>query len=195
MGSLKKDDKTLRLSKEKARLKVRQALKACAQEELKRQSRLIQEKLEGLEAYRKAKVLMFYWALPGEVETEDLIRKAKEEKKTVTLPVVIDKVTMQPYEFISSNELVTGTFGVKQPDIRVCRKIENERLDAVIVPGVAFDASGKRLGHGKGYYDDFLSKLDPKVLTIGLAFSHQILEDLPFNPLQDRKVDLVIQAQ
>jgi 5-formyltetrahydrofolate cyclo-ligase len=195
MGSLKNDNKALRLSKEKVRARVRKAFKAQAQDELDRQSRLIQEKLENLPVYRQAKVLMFYWALPGEVETERLIRKAKEEKKTVTLPVVIDKGTMQPYEFRSSSELVTGAFGVRQPDGRFCRRIEVERLDAVIVPGAAFDMSGKRLGRGKGYYDTFLRGLKAKAVTIGLAFDHQIVEDLPFDPLQDRKVDHVIRAQ
>jgi 5-formyltetrahydrofolate cyclo-ligase len=194
MGSLKNDNKALRLSKEKVRAQVRAAFKARAQDELDRQSRRIQEKLEDLPVYKEAKVLMFYWALPGEVETERLMRKAKEEKKTVTLPVVIDKGMMQPYEFGSSSELVTGAFGAREPDSRLCRKIEAERLDAVIVPGVAFDMSGRRLGRGKGYYDTFLQRLKAKTVTIGLAFDHQIVEDLPFDPLQDRKVDHVIRA-
>jgi len=194
MGSLKNDNKALRLSKEKVRARVQAAYRAQARDELDRQNRRIQEKLESLPAYKEAKVLMFYWALPGEVETERLIRKAKEAKKTVTLPVVIDKATMQPYEFRSSSELVTGALGVRQPDGCLCRKIDVERLDAVIVPGVAFDTSGKRLGRGRGYYDTFLQRLKPETVTIGLAFDHQIVEDLPFNPLQDRKVDHVIRA-
>jgi 5-formyltetrahydrofolate cyclo-ligase len=194
-GSVKKENKGLSGQKGFLRRKIRESLKLQDLKSLKIQQRLIEERLEKLPEYSNAQVLMFYWALPGEVETKNLIRKAKEKKKTVTLPVVIDKMTMQPYEFTSYEDLIKGAFGVMEPNKKTSRKVTLEEIDTVIVPGVAFTKDGKRLGRGKGYYDNFLKRLKVGVTTISLAFKHQVVSDLPFNPLQDKEVAFLIQAQ
>jgi 5-formyltetrahydrofolate cyclo-ligase len=195
MGSLKKDNNDLRTQKRLLRAKVKQEFKKQPKEELVSQRLAIEERLQALPRYRDARVIMFYWALPGEVETKNLIRKAKERQKTVTLPVVIDRNQMQPWEFTSEDNLVEGALGAMQPRRGTGRKIGLDELDVVIVPGIAFDKSGKRLGRGRGCYDNFLKRLSAQAATIGLAFRHQIVENLPFNSLQDKKVDLVIWAQ
>ena len=86
---------------------------------------------------------MFYWALPGEVGTRDLIRKAKEENKIVALPVVTGEKDMQPYEFTSESELVKGLFGIYEPKRKTSSKINVEDLSLVIVPATAFDLSNQ----------------------------------------------------
>ncbi|MBN2120214.1 MAG: 5-formyltetrahydrofolate cyclo-ligase [Candidatus Omnitrophica bacterium] len=192
MSSLKEEPKGPDERKDRLRRIVKERFKEKTLLELAEESRVITEKIEGLSAYKDARVVMFYWALPEEVDIKNLLRKAKEEKKRVTLPVIIDKQDLKPYELTSYTQLVKGPLGLLQPDVKASCEVDFHQLDLVIVPGRAFDKEGRRLGRGRGYYDRFLKKLSSKTFTIGLAFAHQIFDNLPFNPLQDQKVDLIV---
>ena len=156
-----------------------------------KESRAIQKKLEAQSLYKKAQVIMFYWALPLEVDTKDLIRKARIKGKIVVLPVLTKDNEMKAYEYTEKNSLVKSPLGFWGPDPKKARQIDAEDLDIVITPGLAFDKSGNRLGRGKGCYDRFLKKLDSKTYKIGLAFRFQILDSLAFS-FQDERLDLVI---
>ena len=181
--------------KHKVRQEIKNILKVYSSVQRDRQIESIGQQLETLPAYRKAKTVMFYWSISGEVGTKDLIGRAKEMNTQIALPVVMDKGEMVPYEFTASGDLVPGSLGILQPDAQRASPVSLDKLDVVIVPGVAFSRQGKRLGRGGGYYDRFLKKLPSSVKRIGLAFTFQVFEDLPFDPLQDEKVDLVITAQ
>ena len=78
-----------------------------------------------------------------------------------------------------SRDLKTGQFGIREP-ADACPLIPLNRLDFVLVPGVAFDLQGRRLGRGKGYYDRLLAEVRGK--TCGVAFDEQIVEELPLEP-------------
>ena len=192
MEQFKHNKQSLEEEKRCLRQAVKSKFRAQNQEELNRQNRIIEEKLESLSVYRDSRVVMFYWSMPGEVDTRSLIRKAEEMKKIIALPVIKDNNVMHPYQFSAGARTVNGPFGVLQPDINSCVQVEAKDLDIVLVPAVAFDKQGRRLGRGNGYYDRFLDKLSARTCKIGLAFSFQFLDKLPFNPLQDREVDAVI---
>ncbi len=83
-----------------------------------------------------------------------------------------------------------GPFGLSQP-VAESPLVEVELVDAVIIPGVAFDACGSRLGYGGGYYDRLLPRLGPDCMRIGFAFAEQILAEIPAEP-HDAVVDLVV---
>lgn len=121
---------------------------------------------------------MFYIAFGGEVNTEEMIREAKKIGKLICVPICgKDKETMQPAMFVDHAKLKKGPYGVLEPVIEALVKPED--LDLVIVPGVAFDKKGNRLGRGKGCYDRFLSALSDDLPSIGLAFDFQILPLIP----------------
>lgn len=185
-------EKTLSEEKEILRKRMKEVLKRLSKEELERRSQNVKAQLEGLKEYKEAKTVMFYWPLPGEVDTRLMIRKAQEENKQIFLPGLNEEGEITPWRFFSEADLRKNTFGFLQPSLRMSPKIDTQQINLVIVPGLAFDKEGYRLGRGKGCYDRFLRGLGRGILKIGLAFSFQILEVLPFNSLQDEKVDLVI---
>lgn len=86
---------------------------------------------------------------------------------------------------------MVGQYGILEP-VKKCR-VSPEKIGLVVVPGIAFDKKGNRLGRGKGYYDRFLELLPESVPRIGLAFDFQILPFLPVNP-HDLSVDSTISA-
>ena len=90
-----------------------------------------------------------------------------------------------------NERLIKGPYGVRQPSART--GVSLSKLDVVVVPGVAFDRRGNRLGRGKGYYDRFLKKLPKKTHRIGLAFDFQILPAMPVSR-HDLGVDKVLFA-
>lgn len=100
-----------------------------------------------------------------------------------------------PLTIYSLDELKTGAFGIKEPSLELqddpLRHIPKDQIGLVLVPGLAFDVNGHRLGRGKGYYDRFLAQLEPETHLVALAFECQIFESIPSGP-QDRPVDVII---
>ncbi|GAG04630.1 unnamed protein product, partial [marine sediment metagenome] len=79
----------------------------------------------------------------------------------------------------SEKELESGPYGILQPQSRYIREMPAEKIDLAVVPGLAFDKSGRRLGRGGGYYDKFLASLPLATPRIGLAFDFQLVKDIP----------------
>jgi 5-formyltetrahydrofolate cyclo-ligase len=98
---------------------------------------------------------------------------------------------MRPCVLKTGQTLLPGPYGIREPAVK--KPVSLKSLDLVIVPGLAFDAHGRRLGRGKGYYDCFLQKIPKRVMAIGLAFDFQILPFVPTTDL-DRNVHKVIFA-
>ena len=166
------------LTKAQIRSKILLRLKTQKEEDRNRKSKLIRDKLLRNKVFKKAKIVMFYIAFGGEVNTEEMIREAKKIGKLICVPVCRkDKETMQPAILEDHAKLKKGPYGVLEP---VSETLVNpEDLDLIIVPGLAFDKKGNRLGRGKGCYDRFLSTLSDKMPSIGLAFDFQILPSVP----------------
>ncbi len=155
-------------------------LKEQNKEERSRKSRLIAEQFWKLPAIQKARGILFYASMPGEVDTLAMIEKAIFSGKRVSLPIVEQIQRKLIPTLISSMEDVhESTYGIAEPHFDPDRAIALKDLDVVIVPGLAFDKQHHRLGRGKGYYDRFLSTLPETVTTVGLAFDFQLTESLP----------------
>ena len=161
-----------------------------------RKSRLIKEKLFALQEFKNARNVMFFASFDGEVETFRMMRQAIKLGKQVVLPLVLKtKKQIVPSKISNlEKELDIGPYGIKQPKLNKSRFIPVDDIDLVTVPGVAFDRKGNRLGRGAGYYDRFLKMLPKDTPTIGLAFSCQILNNLPHTKSKDIPVDKVIFA-
>lgn len=143
----------------------------------------IERALRRLRIYRRAKVLLCYVAIRGEVETRPIIAKALADGKRVAVPVV--RVQGRRLLAVEIKDLLrdltaVGPYGIPQPAIRARRRIVPEDLDLIIVPGVAFDRAGRRLGRGKGYFDRFLESVPSAVPRMGLAFRFQLVKQIPW---------------
>lgn len=142
--------------------------------------------LEKLHLY---KVIMLYSALPDEVPTQTLMAALVAQGKTVLLPRVINEKDMELRRYTGPQDFQAGAYGIMEPTGE--RFTDHEAIDVAIVPGMAFDTEGHRLGRGKGYYDRFLSHV-PYLYKIGLCFSWQIVDCVPCDE-HDIVMDEIIQ--
>ena len=120
--------------------------------------------------------ILLYNALSDEVPTQALMDQLVAQGKTVLLPCVINDTDMELRRYTGPQDLQTGSFGIQEPTGELFT--DYDAIDVAIVPGMAFDAEGHRLGRGKGYYDRFLSRI-PHLYKIGLCFSWQLVDHVP----------------
>ncbi|MFH1655151.1 MAG: 5-formyltetrahydrofolate cyclo-ligase [Candidatus Omnitrophota bacterium] len=180
-------------SKQELRNMMLSKLNSLKEVDRAKKSLSIKDKLFASSEFKKAKIILFYASLKNEVETGMMIREAQAQGKTIGLPMIFEKEKkLVPY-LVSDidTQLTTGIYGIREPNKEFTKSISLEDLNLVIVPGIAFDLRGNRLGRGKGYYDRFLKTLAKDTTSIGLAFDFQIVENLPHSSL-DSSVNQVI---
>lgn len=128
--------------------------------------------------YKKAACIMVYLNMPDEPQTDAIINAALACGKTVCVPLLGPKYGEMTAARISGlDDLVTGRLGLKMPDPVKAQVVAPETIDIVLVPGVAFDLKGNRVGMGAGYYDRYLAMT--QCPRIGLAWSFQICGSVP----------------
>lgn len=155
-------------------LALRKAMPICLLEE---KSKIITEKVITHPAYRKAEVILAYVDAKGEVKTKDIIEHAWMNDKKVAVPRVHGDI-MKYYLISSFEDLEPGCFGIMEPKVSCFEVSEIPENSVVIMPGVAFDNTGNRIGYGKGYYDKYFAKY-PELYKIAVAFSMQIVRKVP----------------
>jgi 5-formyltetrahydrofolate cyclo-ligase len=141
-------------------------------------SMAICEAVQRLPVYASARAIHCYLAMRSEVDTRPLIARALQDGKGVVVPVVVPRAAELSHAWLDSLEadaLAPGVFGTFNP--RASRPATHEDWDLAIVPLLAFDRRGYRLGYGKGFYDRLLS-ISPAI-TVGVAFAAQEVHDLP----------------
>lgn len=165
-------------------------VRALSREDLERRSANVEDKLWTLPLFRQARRIMGFYPLAGEPDLRRLMKRLLRERE-LFLPVIDKQNSMLfPYPVTDLESLTEGPYGTRQPKVHGTH-IPHE-VDCVLVPGVAFNPSGDRLGRGKGYYDRFLATLPQSVVTIGVCFSCQLVDNLPTHSSLDQKVSLVI---
>ncbi len=148
-----------------------------------------------LPEYCAASVIHTYVSWRDEVDTHALIKAALAAGKRVAAPrVPPEKLRLEHYFISDFAALIPGAFGILEPrpGPPAHQAPVNTPFDVIFVPGLAFDRAGNRLGYGRAYYDQFLA--GTKALKIGLAFTLQIVEEVPVAP-HDQRVDLIITEQ
>ena len=158
---------------------------ALSNEEASAKSKLIIEKLKKEKDYIKSKVVMFYASKDKEVMTHDIIKEAMKTKK-----VIVPKVTSNGLiccQVDDFGKMNYSCFGILEPNEEI--SCEVSKIDIIIVPGIAFDKKGNRIGYGKGYYDTLLKKA--KCPKIALAYDFQIVPTIKTDKW-DVPVDKVI---
>ncbi len=154
-------------------------------------SKTITDKVTQLEEYKKASLIYAYASNTNEVWTFEIIKRALLDDKRVALPRVIADGVMEFREISAINDLKKGYQGILEPgDDEALLDPKEELPDIVMVPGVAFDLHKNRMGHGKGFYDRYLSAI-PDSLFLGLAFDCQIEDTIPADEY-DVPMDLIV---
>jgi 5-formyltetrahydrofolate cyclo-ligase len=148
----------------------------------------ITDRLAALPEYRAAGSAMAFWSFGSEVDTGPLIERLMAEGKTVALPR-IEGSDVVPVAFVPGDPTTETSFGALEP--AGGRVLDPAELDLVIVPGVAFDRSGDRVGYGAGYYDRFLRRTRPEVPSVAIAFAIQVVPEVPAGRT-DRRVDAIV---
>lgn len=183
--------------------------KALREEVLKRRDRiphdvrkikdaLIRQRLFTTPEFINAEVVSFYASFRSEVGTLSMIKESLERGKRVILPKVDkERRILNLYEIKDINELSPGYMGIPEPSLPDERLVEGNDIGLFIIPGVAFDEKGNRLGYGKGFYDKLLSEItNPQSLTpdpflTALAYEEQLIDLIP-SELHDVKVDMIV---
>ncbi len=172
------------MDKKELRALIKALKKQHSKEQLLAQSEQIMDKLEKHPDFIKAERVMLYNALPDEVQTQAFLDKW-HLKKTVILPTVVGDDII-PVEYGEDTGFAVGDFNILEPQNRPYQG----GFDLIIVPGVAFDSKGNRLGRGRGYYDRFLSQ-HLEVKRIGICFDFQLVNEVPSEDF-DIRMDEVI---
>ena len=142
-----------------------------------------------------AAAIMLFAAFRSEVDTEPLLSWALARGTAVCLPRVLGPRRMAAYRIADPEvDLVPGAWGIPEPREGL-EEVPPERMDAVVVPGVAFDAAGRRCGYGGGFYDSYLPDTRPGIPWVALAFEAQLVDELPCEPHDLAVCALVTEAR
>lgn len=190
MSSLSTSDDDVRAQKQVLRKRIRARMKRISSEVISAQSELVWQRLFALPEYQQAKSIGLFLSMPKhEINTDMALSDAIASGKTVYVPQVGKNFELADMELIqvilsenasSDNEIFhkqwpRNKWGIPEPPEsmeRIAAKVDE--LDLLIVPGLAFDVKGGRLGHGKGYYDRFIARMrsngsaKPKLVAVGL---------------------------
>ncbi len=154
-------------------------------------SRLVQLRILESSFYQATSTIVLYAAKDNEVGTDLLLVDALGSRRRVLLPRVIPETRELVIVRIgSSAELSLGSFGLLEPMGSEIVPVANLGPALFCVPGVAFSRTGQRLGRGGGYFDRALAAIGPQTVTVGLAYSFQLLDRLPESP-NDRRLNLI----
>ena len=162
----------LQLAKNKMRELLVQRRRVMSAQDCQMYSQQILDQLEKMTCFREAKTVLLYYPIQNEVDVLPLVKKYKHEK-TLLFPVS-HRYGMTVHPYAGNKNMHRGKFGIPEPTTPA---YEGE-IDLVIVPAVAFDEKGRRLGRGGGYYDRFIKKLTHAVL-VGVGYDFQLVDEVP----------------
>ncbi|MBW2978191.1 5-formyltetrahydrofolate cyclo-ligase [Candidatus Woesearchaeota archaeon] len=175
------------MKKQEIRERVKEVRSNLPHETALEKSKGVIENLSKLKEFIKAKTIMPYVSLGVEVNTRELIKDELTKKEKKIIVPYIEEDIIKVSQLKDFNDLAAANYGILEPVKKYKHKGD---IDLVLVPGVAFDKNGSRVGFGKGYYDKFLKTLK-KSLKIALAFEEQIVDFVPCEK-HDKPVDMII---
>jgi 5-formyltetrahydrofolate cyclo-ligase len=141
-----------------------------------------------LSAVADATTVMAFSSFGSEVDTGPIIERLERDGRRVALPRVEGR-DIVAVAYRSGDQTKPSRFGALEPEGG--ERVAPEEIDVVIVPGLAFDRFGHRVGYGRGFYDRFIAALRPDALTVGICFSVQLVDEVPHGR-GDRSVDMVM---
>lgn len=171
------------MNKDEIRRKILKKRLSQSSEDIRDKSQQVFLSLVETVEVMNSRNIMFYVATRSEVQTEEMIKMSIEMGKNVFVPIILPECrNLAPSKILDFDvELEKGKKGILEPKKEYYRLFSPENIDLIIVPGVAFDLSGNRIGRGFGYYDNFLIKVRSSTKIIALAFEIQIVEKIITN--------------
>jgi 5-formyltetrahydrofolate cyclo-ligase len=171
------------MQEEKKRLREQAHANRNAQENKDALSRAICAKFAALPEYARASTVMYYIDVRSEVRTRNDLATALASGKKIVVPWCNDKGELELFHLESMEELAVGMYKILEPKLELRwlppKQVKATDLDLIMVPGVAFDRTGARMGHGKGYYDKLLQHARPDAPLVALAFECQLFPAIP----------------
>jgi 5-formyltetrahydrofolate cyclo-ligase len=175
------------------RANISKILSSYSEGDLTEKSKSIENRLFDFANFLESKVVLLYVNRPHEVNTSNIIQRSYENNKIVVLPSFdTDKYEMTMYKVDNPDtDLILGWRGILEPDPSLCKHIPIDFIDIAIIPGLAFDEKGGRIGSGEGYYDRLIPKLPITTRKVSLSLESQIVQQVPMEN-NDRHVDIII---
>ena len=174
--------------KRSLRDEMRRRRDALTPSERTEKAEAIEERLLEIAGVREAATALLFYSFGSEVPTASAVRALHDRGTRLLLPY-LDTEGMEAAEVLPDEELPRSGYGPREPARRV--PIDPADVDVVVTPGLAFDRTGHRLGYGGGHYDRYLTRLRPRALRVGVAFSVQLVEVVPAGP-EDQRVHVVV---
>ena len=172
---------------------ISQKISALSESKIAEKTRAIEARLFEFANFLESKIALLYVNGDYEVQTKNLIKRAYDYNKIVVLPAFdpekFEMNLMKVDQFAKG--LVTGPRNVLEPDAKHCKTVPMERIDIAIIPGLAFDEKGGRIGSGRGYYDRLIPKLAITTRKVALTFEEQIVSQIPMES-HDKHIDIII---
>lgn len=172
------------MEKHEIRRKIRNMKSMLLESEKMDEAERVFAHLEQTAAFLMAKHILMYHSLPDELSTHEFLKKWKDEKNFYLPRVNGVDLDILPYE---ESRLELGSFHIEEPT--GMDTVDPDMLELIVVPGVAYDRRGNRLGRGKGFYDRLLGST--RATKIGIAYEFQIVDEVPAEP-HDVPMDMVI---
>ena len=177
--------------KDRLRKSIEKKRNTLSTSEVLEKSSRIKKRIFEMDLFRDAQTILFYVSYGNEVYTHDMIKESISLGKTVVVPKSVTKNNALILSRLTDwNNLEVGAYNILEPKQESIEQVDVESIDLIIVPGVVFDESGNRIGHGKGYYDRLLDD-SQNIPNIGLAFELQMIDNIE-SEKHDEKIDVVI---
>ena len=183
----------IRESKRKLRNDVMKTVSTLSENDKLNKIKLIEERLFAFANFREASIALLYISRYDKFDTREIVKKSIASNKISVLPAFDDEkkeMTLMKVDRIDK-DLIAGPNGCLEPDKRHCKIVPHESIDIAVIPGLAFDEKGGRIGIGEGYYDRLIPKLPITTRKVVLAFEEQIVPVVPMES-HDKYVDIII---
>lgn len=183
----------VKVTKNDIRMEIAEKLNSLPTAEQKEKTSIIENRLFEFANFLESKIVLLYVNKKNEIDTSKILPRTLDLGKILVLPAFNPKKhKMTPFKIdrLASN-LKRGPRDILEPDPARCKIVPIGYLDIAIIPGVAFDEKGGRIGSGEGYYDRLIPKLAPTTRKVALACEAQILPQVPMES-HDKYVDIII---
>ena len=177
------------IDKQRIRSKLLQRRKGESIPSNVKKSKRIEQQLFNLKEYQQARTILYYVSIDHEVDTHHMIKQSLNTDKKILVPITdTSNHTIIPSLIQSWDNLKPGAYGILSAT--TTNPIKLSTIDMIIIPGIGFDTTGGRIGHGKGYYDRLLTQTT-QAYRVALAFEFQIIDQIPTES-HDISMDLII---
>jgi len=179
--------------KHELRKDIEKRIAVLSEGEFAKKNKAIEQRLFEFANFLEARIVLFYVNIGCEVATINLIKKSYEYNKIVVIPIF--NRTNNTYKLMKvdniDTDMVEGPRKIKEPNPLKCKVVPIECIDIAIIPAIAMDEKGGRIGPGDGFYDRLIPELPVTTRKVGLAIENQVIPQIPMES-HDKYVDIVI---